>query len=278
MMKILVPVKQVIDPFVTVRVKEDGSGIVEENMPRTMNPFDEIALHEAVSLRTALSERVKEVLAVSIGPASFEEVLRTALAMGADRALHVLADERLAALDIAKILRQIAKEEKVQLVLMGKQAVDSDNGQVGPMLAGLLGWPQACNAAKILLDAQQVPENGFGSVGPGAARIILEKQPDEDDAIIVICEDEDGLTGKALTLPALVTCDLRLNTPSPLGLAQVMKAKRLPVSTRNISEFAIDSPPEPTIVKTRPPASRPACQMLDGAGTLAARLKQEGLL
>ncbi len=277
-MKILVPVKQVIDPYVTVRVKEDGSGIVEENMPRTMNPFDEIALQEAVMQRAALPGRISEILAVSIGPQRMEEVLRTALAMGADRVIHVLADKPLQSLAIAKILRQIVEEEKADLVLTGKQAVDSDNGQVGPMLAGLLDWPQACNASQLLLDPQQVPEDGFGSVGPGAARIILEKQQGEADNIIVICEDEDGLTGKALTLPALVTCDLRLNTPAPLGLAQVMKARRQPIDTRNISEFSVDPMVEPTIVKTHPPASRPACQIFDGAAELATRLMQEGLI
>ena len=277
-MKILVPVKRVIDPYIPVRIDENELHVVSENMPHAMNPFDEIALNEACNLKNELPNLIKQVTAVSIGSIKVEETLGTALAMGADRAIHILSEQSLEPLTIAKILQTLVGEIKPDLVLMGKQSVDGDNGQTGPMLAGLLGWPQACNAAKILLAPSQVPEDGFSSVGPGLARDMLTKRPGEPHYMIVTREVEQGLDTIAGRLPVLVTCDLRLNEPRPVGLAAVIKARQKNIEQRPLADFL--SPPHrhiETLQIFEPPAREP-CDFLDDAVTLVTRLKQREVI
>ncbi|MCF6199533.1 MAG: electron transfer flavoprotein subunit beta/FixA family protein [Hyphomicrobiaceae bacterium] len=278
-MKILVPIKRVIDPYIAIRIDKDELHVVSENIPHAMNPFDETALSEAAALKNALPELEIEIIVASIGPAATKETLRTALAMGADRAIHVLCKQPLEPLAIAKLLKILVDEIKPDLVFMGKQSADGDNGQTGPMLAGLLDWPQACSASSILLHEKQVPEDGFGTVGPGLARLILEKEEENDpDAIIVISEVENGLASRVLTLPALVTCDTRLNTPKPLSLAQVMKAKHSLIEQRKSSDMTTELTPRLAIVKISEPPQRPPCQIFDQASELVAQLRKRDLL
>ncbi len=278
-MKILVPVKRVIDPYLTIRIDEGAQNLVSENVPHTMNPFDEVAMTQAATLKNDLPELEIHIITVSIGPPQSEETVRTALAMGADRAIHILCEHELEPLAIAKLLKILVDEIEPDLVLMGKQSVDGDHGQTGPMLAGLLGWPQVCYASNILLHQKQVPQDGLDTVGPGQAHIIFEKEEeDEPDAIIVISEVEDGLASRVMTLPALVTCDLRLNTPKPLGLAQVMKAKRSLIEKRKSSDMATDLAPRQAIVKISEPPQRPPCQMVEQASELVTQLRKRDLL
>ena len=211
-MKILVPVKRVIDPSISVRIKDDGLAVVSENIPHAMNPYDETALGEATTLKTNLPDLEIEIIALSIGPIEAKETLQIALAMGADRAIHILSEQVLESLVIAELLKIMVKETRADLVLMGKQSSDTDNGQIGPMLALLLGWPQACNVSKILLDTQQIPEDGFGCVGPDYARKLLSYKEGERRPILVIREVEQGRDVIGFRLPGLITCDF---TPQP---------------------------------------------------------------
>src|SRR5271154_5155273 len=199
-MRVLVPVKRVIDYNVKVRVKPDGSGVDMANVKMSMNPFDEIAVEEAVRLREA--GKVTEVVAVSMGPAACQETLRTALAIGADRGIHVLSDVELQPLAVAKLLKTIVAREAPQIVILGKQAIDDDNNQTGQMLAALLGWPQGTFASKVVLDGE---------------------------ALMVTREVDGGLQTIKLKLPAIVTTDLRLNEPRYASLPNIMKAKKKPI-------------------------------------------------
>src|ERR1044071_8321115 len=206
-MKILVPVKRVIDYNVKPRVKADGSGVDLVNVKMSMNPFDEIAVEEAIRLKEA--GKATEVIAVSIGPAKAQETLRTALAMGADRAILVQTDEEVEPLAVAKILAKMVEEEQPQLVILGKQAIDDDNNATGQMLAALLGWPQGTFASKIEL-------------GDGAT---------------VTREVDGGLETVALKLPAVITTDLRLNEPRYASLPNIMKAKSKPLATKSPGDY-----------------------------------------
>ncbi|HYD66863.1 electron transfer flavoprotein subunit beta/FixA family protein, partial [Azospirillum sp.] len=213
-MKILVPVKRVVDYNVKVRVKADGSGVETANVKFSMNPFDEIAVEEAVRLKEA--GKATEVVAVSIGPATAQETLRTALAMGADRAILVQTDAETQPLAVAKLLKALVDKEQPQLVVLGKQAIDDDCNQTGQMLAALLGWPQGTFASK---------------VAPG------------DGVLTVTREIDGGLETIELKLPAVVTTDLRLNEPRYASLPNIMKAKKKPLDTVTPDALGVDVAP-----------------------------------
>ena len=270
-MKILVPVKRVMDPNVPVRIAANGLDVVRENLPHTMNPFDEIALTEAVRLKRDFPEHVEEIITLSIGPLNVEETLRTALAIGADRAIRVLNDQFLEPLAIAKILNILTQEIKPDLVLLGKQSVDGDNGQVGPMLAGLRDWGQACNATKIQIDPRQVPNDCLIA---SSRRSLLIKQKDGPQLIIVSCEASQGSEDLVLALPAVVTCDLRLNQPRPLGLAAVMKAKRMAIEHIPMSDFSLNLQPRLETLRIFEPPLRQACELFDDPKHLIDRIKK----
>src|SRR6266496_1790455 len=210
-MKILVPVKRVVDKDIKIRVKTDHSGVELANVKMSMNPFDEIAVEEAIRLKE--KGAATEIVAVSIGPVKAQETLRTALAMGADRAILVQTDEEVEPLGVAKILAKIAAEEQPQLIILGKQAIDDDNNATGQMLAALLGWPQGTFASKVEL-------------GDGAT---------------VTREVDGGLETVALKLPAVVTTDLRLNEPRYASLPNIMKAKSKPLAIKTPADYDVDT-------------------------------------
>lgn len=250
-MKILVPVKRVVDHQLRVRVRPDGSGLETEGLKRVINAFDEIALEEAVRLREA--GLASEVLVASCGPAACQENLRNALALGADRAVLLETDECLQPLGVAKLLKALALREAPDLVLMGKLATDDDAGQVGPMLAAMLGWPQACFASKLVL---------------GKA------------ALQVSCEVEGGLEVLELSLPALVTADLRLNEPRFVSLMNLMQARKKPVEVLPASGLGVDFSPRLKTLHYAEPPVRAAGRQVASAGEMAhalrARLAAEG--
>ena len=245
-MKILVPVKRVVDYNVRVRVKADGSGVELANVKMSMNPFDEIAVEEALRLREA--GKATEVVAVSIGPAQAQETVRTALAMGADRGIVVEVAEAVEPLTVAKILKAVVAEEQPGLVILGKQAIDDDCGQTGQMLAALLGWGQGTFASKV--------EIGDGTVN-------------------VTREVDGGLQTVALKLPAIVTTDLRLNEPRYASLPNIMKAKKKPIAMKKIAEYGIDPTPRLTVLKTVEPAGRKAGVKVGSVAELVAKLRDE---
>ncbi len=245
-MKILVPVKRVVDYNVKVRVKADGSGVETTNVKFSMNPFDEIAVEEAVRLKEA--GKATEVVVVSLGPTTAQETLRTALAMGADRAILVQTDAELQPLAIAKALKVLVEREAPQLVLLGKQAIDGDCNQTGQMLAALLDWPQATFASKLLAEA---------------------------DAVTVTREIDGGLETVALTLPAVVTTDLRLNEPRYASLPNIMKAKKKPLDTLTPEALGVDVTPRLKTLKVAEPARRQAGVKVADVATLVAKLKNE---
>jgi electron transfer flavoprotein beta subunit len=245
-MKILVPVKRVVDYNVRVRVKADGSGVELANVKMSMNPFDEIAVEEALRLREA--GKATEVVAVSIGPAQAQETVRTALAMGADRGIVVEVVEAVEPLTVAKILKAVVAEEQPGLVILGKQAIDDDCGQTGQMLAALLGWAQGTFASKV--------EIGEGSVN-------------------VTREVDGGLQTVTLKLPAIVTTDLRLNEPRYASLPNIMKAKKKPIAMKKIAELGIDPAPRLKVLKTVEPASRKAGVKVASVAELVAKLRDE---
>src|SRR5499427_594020 len=210
-MKILVPVKRAIDKDVKIRVKPDGSGVELGNVKMSMNPFDEIAVEEAIRLKEA--GKATEIVAVSIGPQQASETIRTALAMGADRGILVKTDAPVEPLAVAKILKALVDAEKPGLVILGKQAIDDDSNQTGQMLAALLGWPQGTFASKITIDG---------------------------DAIQVTREVDGGLETVALTLPAIVTTDLRLNEPRYASLPNIMKARKKPIDNLKPADLGVD--------------------------------------
>ncbi len=245
-MKVLVAVKRVVDHAVRIRVRPDGSGVETDNVRMSMNPFDKHAVEAAVQLLEA--GKATEIVVVSIGPKASTDVILTALAMGAHRGVLIKADGRVETLGVAKLLAKVVTEEQPDLVLLGKQAVDDDSNQVGQMLAGLLGWPQATFASAITV------------TGTG-----LE----------VTREVDYGTLTVALPLPAIVTADLRLNTPRNAALPMVMKARQKPLTVRPVAEFGVDITPRLTIEKVSPPAERTAGRTLASADELVAVLKSE---
>jgi len=252
-MKILVPVKRVIDYNVRPRVKPDGSGVDLANVKMSMNPFDEIAVEEAVRLKE--KGAASEIVAISIGPAKASETLRTALAMGADRAILVETDPdmnggEVEPLAVAKILRGVAEQEQPGLVLLGKQSISDDSNQVGQMLAALLGRPQGTFASRVEV---------------------------EGDAVIVTREVDGGLETVRLQLPAIVTTDLRLNEPRYASLPNIMKAKRKPLDTRSPADFGVDIAPRLRTLKVAEPPVRQAGEVVADVDALVERLKGLGV-
>jgi electron transfer flavoprotein beta subunit len=245
-MKILVPVKRVVDYNVKIRVKTDGSGVELANVKMSMNPFDEIAVEEAIRLKEAGT--ATEIVAVSIGPAQASETIRTALAMGADRGILVKADGVVEPLAVAKILKGIVDAEKPGLVILGKQAIDDDSNQTGQMLAALLGWAQGTFASK---------------------------QTIEGDSISVIREVDGGLQTVKLKMPAIVTTDLRLNEPRYASLPNIMKAKKKPIEEKTPADFSVDIAPRLQVVKTSEPSGRKSGAKVASVAELVSKLKNE---
>lgn len=249
-MKILVSVKRVVDYNVKIRVKADGSGVDLANVKMSMNPFDEIAVEEAVKLKE--SGKAEEVVAVTIGPQKAQETLRTALAMGADRAIHILTDETHEPLAAAKILKAIIAEEQPNLVFLGKQAIDDDCNQTGQMLAALLDWPQGTFAFKLELT---------------------------ESKIIVTREIDGGLQTVSLNMPAIITTDLRLNEPRYASLPNIMKAKKKPLDTKSLTDLSLDITTSQTIITTKEPPAREAGIKVENVAELIDKLKnQAGVL
>jgi electron transfer flavoprotein beta subunit len=245
-MKVLVPVKRVVDYNVKIRVKADGSGVELANVKMSMNPFDEIAVEEAIRLKE--KGKATEIVAVSIGPQQAQETLRTALAMGADRAILVKTDVNCEPLAVAKLLKAVVEKESPQLVILGKQAIDDDSNQTGQMLAALLGWPQGTFAFKV--------EMGDGSLD-------------------VTREVDGGLQTVALQLPAIVTTDLRLNEPRYASLPNIMKAKKKPLDELNPEGLGVDVTPKLTVLKTAEPPGRSAGVKVSSPAELVQKLKVE---
>jgi len=257
-MKILVPIKRVIDYKVKIRVKSDGSGVETDNVKMSINPFDENSLEEAIRLREARS--ADEVIVVSIGPPKTAETLRAGLAMGADRAILVETEENLEPLAVAKILKKIVEEEKPGLVILGKQAIDDDCNQTGQMLAALLNYPQATFAFKLELD-------------DGTASVTREVNVTRE--VSVTREVDGGLQTIKVKLPAIVTVDLRINNPRFATLPNIMKAKRKPLETRAVADFNVDTAPRLKILNVEEPAERPPGIIVSSVGELVEKLKNE---
>ena len=245
-MKVLVPVKRVVDFNVKVRVKADGSGIELANVKMSMNPFDEIAVEEALRLKEA--GKATEVVCVSIGPAQTAETIRTGLAMGADRGIHVKTDVAVEPLAVAKILQKVAEEEEPGLIILGKQAIDDDSNQTGQMLAALLGWPQGTFASKIVI---------------------------EGESVSVTREVDGGLQTVKLAMPAVITTDLRLNEPRYASLPNIMKAKKKPIGEKTPEALSVDVTPRLKVLKTSEPAGRKAGVKVKTVGELLDKLKNE---
>ncbi|MBL4713828.1 MAG: electron transfer flavoprotein subunit beta/FixA family protein [Alcanivorax sp.] len=245
-MKVLVPIKRVIDYNVKVRVKADNSGVDLANVKMAMNPFCEIAVEEAVRLKE--KGVVTEIVAVSIGPKAAQEQLRTAMALGADRSILVETDEEIQPLGIAKALKAIVDEEKPEMVILGKQAIDDDNNQTGQMLAALTGMPQGTFASEVNV---------------------------EDGKVKVTREIDGGLQTVELTLPAVVTTDLRLNEPRYASLPNIMKAKKKPLDVKTPADLGVDMTPRVTIEKVETPAERKAGVMVGSVDELVEKLKNE---
>jgi electron transfer flavoprotein beta subunit len=245
-MKILVPVKRVVDFNVKIRVKADGSGVELANVKMSMNPFDEIAVEEAIRLKEA--GKATEIVAVSIGPAQAAETIRTALAMGADRGILVKTDAPVEPLAVAKILKAIVEAEQPGLVIMGKQAIDDDSNQTGQMLAALLDWPQGTFASKLVLEGSDV---------------------------LVTREIDGGLQTVKLTGPAIVTTDLRLNEPRYASLPNIMKAKKKPIEEKTPEAYGVDIKPRLQVVKTVEPDKRKGGIKVANVADLVGKLKNE---
>ena len=252
-MKVLVPVKRVIDYNVKVRVKADGSGVDLENVKMSMNPFDEIAVEEAIRLKEAGT--ADEVVAVSIGVKQAQETLRTALAMGADRAILVVAAQDvhvdIEPLAVAKILKAVIADEQPGLVIAGKQAIDNDMNATGQMLSALLGWSQATFASEVKV---------------------------EGGSAVVTREVDGGLQTVKVKLPAIVTVDLRLNQPRYASLPNIMKAKKKPLDEKTAADYGVDVSPRLEVVKTAEPETRQAGEIVPDVDTLVAKLKERGLV
>jgi electron transfer flavoprotein beta subunit len=248
-MKVLVAVKRVIDFNVKPRVKADGSGVDLANVKMSMNPFDEIAVEEAIRLKEA--GKASEVIAVSIGPAKAQETLRTALAMGADRAILVETDQEVEPLAVAKILKAIADAEAPGLIVLGKQAIDDDSNQVGQMLAALMGRPQGTFANTVAL---------------------------ESDSVTVKREIDGGLETVKLTLPAVVTTDLRLNEPRYASLPNIMKARQKPLETKKPEDYGVDVAPRLKTTHVAEPPTRSAGIKVGSVDEIVAKLKELGVV
>jgi electron transfer flavoprotein beta subunit len=245
-MKVLVPVKRVVDYNVKIRVKGDGSGVELANVKMSMNPFDEIAVEEALRLKEA--GKVEEVIVVSIGPAQAQETIRTALAMGADRGILVKVDDIVEPLAVAKILKGVVDAEQPKLVILGKQAIDDDANQTGQMLAALLGWSQGTFASKVELG---------------------------NDNAKVTREVDGGLQTIEITLPAIVTTDLRLNQPRYASLPNIMKAKKKPLDEKSAADYGVDTKPRLKVIKTEEPGGRKAGVKVKDVAELISKLKNE---
>ena len=245
-MKILVPIKRVIDYNVKIKVKTDNSDVDLNNVKMAINPFCEIAVEEAIRLKEA--GHASEIIVVSIGDKACQEQLRSALALGADRAIQIETEQQLDSLNIAKLLNEVVKKEQPSLIILGKQAIDSDNNQTGQMLAALADLPQATFASKLVIENEQA---------------------------IVTREIDGGLQTLALNLPAVVTTDLRLNEPRYAKLPDIMKAKRKPLVIKNAEDFAIDLSPRVELLAVQTPAQRTAGIIVDDVDMLIDKLKNE---
>ena len=245
-MKIIVPVKRVVDYNVKVRVKSDGSGVDIANVKMSMNPFDEIAVEEAVRMKE--KGAATEVVAVSIGVAKAQETLRTALAMGADRAILIQTDDEVEPLGVAKLLAKVQEEEGAGLIILGKQAIDDDSNQTGQMLAALLNLPQGTFASKVEV---------------------------EGDKVNVTREVDGGLETVKLATPAIITTDLRLNEPRYASLPNIMKAKKKEIAVKAVADYGVDTAPRLKIVKVAEPAKREAGVKVADAAELVSKLKTE---
>ena len=245
-MKVLVAVKRVVDYNVKVRVKADKTGVELANVKMSMNPFDEIAVEEAVRLKEG--GKATEIVVVSIGPAGAQETIRTALAMGADRGIHVQSDAEVQPLAVAKVLKALIAKESPNLIILGKQAIDDDSNQVGQMLAALMNWPQGTFASKVALEA---------------------------DKVTVTREVDGGLETVALKLPAVVTTDLRLNEPRYASLPNIMKAKKKPIETVAPDSLGVDIAPRLTTLKVEEPAKRQGGAKVADVAALIDKLRNE---
>ena len=246
-MKVLVPVKRVVDYNVKIRVKADGSGVELANVKMSMNPFDEIAIEEAIRLKE--KGVVTEIVAVSIGPSKAQETIRTALAMGADRGILVeTGDALVEPLSVAKLLKALVDAEKPGIVILGKQAIDDDCNQTGQMLSAILGWSQGTFASKIVI---------------------------EGESVLVTREVDGGLETVKLKLPAIITTDLRLNEPRYASLPNIMKAKKKPLDIKKPDDLGVDVSPRLKVLKTTEPAGRKAGVKVANAAELVAKLKDE---
>jgi electron transfer flavoprotein beta subunit len=245
-MKVLVPVKRVVDYNVKVRVKSDGSGVDIANVKMSMNPFDEIAMEEATRLKEG--GKVTEVVAVTCGVTQAQETLRTAMAIGADRGVLVETGAEIEPLGVAKVLKALADKEQPQLIILGKQAIDDDSNQTGQMLAALLGWPQATFASKVVL---------------------------EEGKVTVTREVDGGLETVALSLPAIITTDLRLNEPRYVTLPNIMKAKKKPLETIKPEDLGVDATPRLKTLKVSEPPKRSAGIKVPDVATLVSKLRTE---
>ncbi len=248
-MKVLVPVKRVIDYNVKVRVKPDQTGVDLANVKMSMNPFCEIAVEEAVRLKE--KGAATEVVIVSIGPQQAQETIRTALAMGGDRGILITTDADLEPLAVAKLLKAVADEEQPNLILMGKQAIDGDNNAVGQMLSALLGWPQATYASAV-------------EISGSTAKVTREV--------------DGGLQTLDVDLPAVVTADLRLNEPRYASLPNIMKAKKKEIAAKTVADYGVDVAPRLKVVKVAEPAKRSAGVKVETAADLVSKLKTAGVL
>ena len=245
-MKVLVAVKRVVDYNVKVRVKSDNTGIELTNVKMSMNPFDEIAVEEAIRLKEA--NKVSEIIIVSIGPKQSQETIRTALAMGADRGILIETESEIQPLSVAKLLKEVCDQEKPELVILGKQAIDDDANQTGQMLSALLNWSQGTFASKLEI---------------------------EEDKLLVTREIDGGLETLKLTMPSIITTDLRLNEPRYASLPNIMKAKKKPIEGKKPEDFGIDISPRLTTLKVIEPPKREAGVMLESIPQLVDKLKNE---
>lgn len=245
-MKVLVPVKRVVDAYVSIRVKSDGSGVDTDNVKMSLNPFCEIALEEAIRMKEA--GVASEVVLVSVGSSDIETVMRSGLAMGADRAIRIDADNDVEPLAIAKILKHIVEKEEAGLVITGKQSIDGDNNQTGQMLSALLGWPQATFASEVSVDG---------------------------DKAKVTREIDGGLETIELPVPAVVTTDLRLNEPRYPTLPNIMKAKKKPLDVIPVADTGVDATRRTTVTNVAPPAERSAGVMVESVAELVDKLRNE---
>jgi len=245
-MKVLVPVKRVVDYNVKVRVKADQSGVETANVKMSMNPFDEIAVEEAIRLREA--GVVSEIIAVSVGVQQCQETIRTALAMGADRGILVQTDEAVEPIGVARILEAICAQEQPGLIILGKQAIDGDHSQTGQMLAAMLGWPQGTFANKLAVDGERIK---------------------------VTREVDGGLETVDLKLPAVITTDLRLNEPRFASLPNIMKAKKKPLDAMTPADLEVDVTPRNKVLKVEEPEKRAAGVRVENVAALVDKLKNE---